>query len=83
MLRLIPAALIATASRPQGDMAFAVAVAAFGQKLRGDTRLGTFDYPDIARLAGPQSNYWRQEFMQLARLAASGRRAERIGDEGD
>ncbi|MGE6694148.1 vWA domain-containing protein [Sphingobium limneticum] len=79
----VPAALIATASRPQGDMAFAVAVAAFGQKLRGDTRLGTFDYPDIARLAGPQSNYWRQEFMQLARLAASGRRAERIGDEGD
>jgi Ca-activated chloride channel family protein len=79
----VPAALIATASRPQGDMAFAIAVAAFGQKLRGDTRLGTFDYPDIARLAGPQSNYWRQEFMQLARLAASGRRAERIGDEGD
>jgi Ca-activated chloride channel family protein len=52
-------------------MAFAIAVAAFGQKLRGDTRLGRFDYGDIARLAGPQSDYWRQEFIALTRLAAT------------
>ncbi len=71
--RPIPATLIASAAPPQGDMAFAVAVAAFGQKLRGDTRLGDFDYDDIESLAGAQSNYWRQEFIQLASLAASGR----------
>jgi Ca-activated chloride channel family protein len=54
---------------PHGDMAFAVAVAAFGQKLRGDTRLGDYDYSEIASLAGPQANYWRQEFVELVRLA--------------
>ncbi|PJG46602.1 hypothetical protein CAF53_20885 [Sphingobium sp. LB126] len=65
----ISAALLAGAARPEGDMAFAVAVAAFGQKLRGDTRLGGFSYADIGRLAGPQADYWRQEFLQLAQLA--------------
>jgi Ca-activated chloride channel family protein len=54
---------------PHGDMAFAVAVAAFGQKLRGDTRLGDYDYAEIAHLAGPQANYWRQEFVELVSLA--------------
>jgi Ca-activated chloride channel family protein len=81
--RPIPTALIATAIRPQGDMAFAIAVAAFGQKLRGDTRMNDFDYADIARLAGPQSDYWRQEFVQLANLAASEDRADRGGGAGD
>lgn len=57
------------ASAPQGDMAFAVAVAAFGQKLRGDTRLSAFGYDDIARLAGEQRSYWRQEFVELVELA--------------
>ncbi len=80
--RPIPASLIATASRPQGDMAFAVAVAAFGQKLRGDAKLDRFDYSDIARLAGPQSDYWRQELVQLTSLAASGRRSGWNGDAG-
>ncbi|QGP81202.1 vWA domain-containing protein [Sphingobium sp. CAP-1] len=73
--RSIPTSLLATAARPQGDMAFAVAVAAFGQKLRGDTRLGGFTYGDIERLAGSQSGYWRQEFIQLASLADTGRRS--------
>lgn len=67
--RPIPATLLAGATRPEGDMAFAVAVAAFGQKLRGDTRLGDFRYADIPRLAGGQSNYWREEFLQLVHLA--------------
>ncbi|HUD28064.1 MAG TPA: von Willebrand factor type A domain-containing protein [Novosphingobium sp.] len=65
----VPARLLAQAHAPQGDMAFAVAVAAFGQKLRGDSRLGAYGYDDIARLAGPQADYWRQEFVELARLA--------------
>ncbi len=50
----------------------AAAAAAFGQKLRGDTRLGDFDYGDIESLAGAQSYHWRQESIQLASLAASG-----------
>ncbi|MDO7836807.1 VWA domain-containing protein [Sphingobium sp. HBC34] len=70
--RPVPTALIAAAGRPQGDMAFAIAVAAFGQKLRGDTKLGDFTFGDIARLAGPQADYWRQEFVQIARLADHG-----------
>ncbi|QOT74215.1 VWA domain-containing protein [Sphingobium fuliginis] len=65
----VASALLAEASMPRRDMAFAVAVAAFGQKLRGDRRLGDFGYADIARLAGSQNDYWRQEFVQLARLA--------------
>lgn len=65
----IPARSLRNAPAPEGDMAFAVAVAAFGQKLRGDSKLGTFGYDDIARLAGPQTNYWRQEFVQLTHLA--------------
>ncbi|WP_176593730.1 VWA domain-containing protein [Sphingobium sp. EM0848] len=67
----IPAAYLANAVKPLGDMAFAAAVAAFGQKLRGDTRLGDFSYADITRLAGAQSDYWRQEFVQLVRLASN------------
>jgi Ca-activated chloride channel family protein len=46
-----------------------VAVAAYGQKLRGDPLLGTYGFGDIAGLAGRQSNFWRQEFLKLADLA--------------
>lgn len=67
----VAAGRLAAAKAPTGDMAFAIAVAAFGQKLRGDTRLGRFDYGDIASLAGPQGDYWRKEFVELTRLAAS------------
>jgi Ca-activated chloride channel family protein len=81
--RPFPASLLATATRPQGDMAFAVAVAAFGQKLRGDTRLGHFSFGDIENLAGSQSSYWRQEFIQLASLADGGRRAPWSSDPGE
>lgn len=76
----VPAALLNRATRPVGDMAFAVAVAAFGQKLRGDTKLGGFGYADIERLAGDQTNYWRQEFVQLAELADKGAGSSRSGD---
>jgi len=59
----------AAARAPQGDMAFAVAVAAYGQKLRGDPLLGGYAFTDIVALAGRQSNFWRQEFLKLADLA--------------
>jgi len=75
--RPVAAPLLATQAPPQGDMAFATAVAAFGQKLRGDTRLGDIGYADIRRLAGNQQGngqqgYWRQEFVKLTELAEAG-----------
>ena len=58
------------ARAPRGDFAFAAAVAAFGQVLRGDEKMKGFDFDDIGALAGSQDNYWRQEFLQLNALAA-------------
>jgi Ca-activated chloride channel family protein len=60
---------MAAATAPSGDMAFVTAVAAFGQKLRGDTYLGGYSFADARALAGSQQGYWRQEFVQLTRLA--------------
>ncbi|MGP1281876.1 MAG: vWA domain-containing protein [Parasphingopyxis sp.] len=60
------------ARAPRGDMAFVTAVAAFGQRLRGDTYLGDFDFADIRRLArasGRTGDYWRGEFVTLTELA--------------
>ena len=68
----ISATQLATQSLPRGDMAFATAVAAFGQKLRGDTRLGDIGFADIRRLAGEPDGYWRQEFVKLTELAEAG-----------
>lgn len=70
--RPVAATQLATRALPQGDMAFATAVAAFGQKLRGDTRLGDIAYADIRRLAGNPDGYWRQEFVKLTELAEAG-----------
>ncbi|MFA6112441.1 MAG: VWA domain-containing protein [Sphingomonas sp.] len=70
--RPVAATQLATRALPQGDMAFATAVAAFGQKLRGDTRLGDIGYADIRRLAGNPDGYWRQEFVKLTELAEAG-----------
>jgi len=70
--RPVAAPLLDHAARPSGDTAFVTAVAAFGQKLRGDTRLGDLDYADIRRLAGTQDGYWRQEFLKLTELAEAG-----------
>ncbi|MES2441863.1 MAG: VWA domain-containing protein [Pseudomonadota bacterium] len=74
--RPVMAASLAGAPYPSGDLAFAVAVAGFAQKLRGDPMLGTWSYADIRNLAGTQwgfsqQSYWRQEFLQLVDLAAS------------
>ncbi len=63
--------LLQQASAPRGDMAFAAAVAAFGQKLRGDKYLGGFGFGDISRLAGNQQGYLRTEFLKLVALAGS------------
>ena len=67
--RAVPAGGLRTATAPSGDLAFAAAVAAFGQKLRGDPLLGNFSYADIATLAGKQSDFWRQEFIRLTAVA--------------
>lgn len=67
--RPVAPALVGSAQAPRGDMAFACAVAAFGQKLRGDKYLGSFTYADIRRLAGGQRGYLREEFLKLTSLA--------------
>ncbi len=66
----VAASLLSAASAPRGDMAFAVAVAALGQKLRGDKYLGGYSYAAIRGLAGHPQGYWRNEFLKLAQLAA-------------
>lgn len=70
--RPVPAGLMDSARQPQGDMAFATAVAAFGQKLRGDKHLGSYGYSDIRSLAGDPRGLWRQQFVELTRLADRG-----------
>ncbi len=60
-----------SADAPQGDFAFAAAVAAYGQVLRGDELMQGFGFSDIGALAGGQDNFWRQEFLRLNALAGS------------
>lgn len=67
--RAVPSSALAAAAAPAGDMAFATAVAAFGQKLRGDPLLGDFGYAQIGSLAGKPTDFWRQEFVRLAAVA--------------
>jgi Ca-activated chloride channel family protein len=69
--RPVPVGLMHAAQAPRGDMAFVCAVAAFGQKLRGDKYLGAFDFADIRRLAGEQNGYLRTEFVKLNDLASA------------
>jgi Ca-activated chloride channel family protein len=73
------AGLIRAARPPSGDSAFAVAVAAYGQLLRGDTHLGAFSFADARALAGRArlGDWWRREFVQLAE--AAGRGGQRAG----
>ncbi|MEI9852096.1 MAG: VWA domain-containing protein [Sphingomonas sp.] len=78
--RPVPGALLRAAAAPAGDMAFAVAVAGFAQKLRGDKLLAGWGYADVRRLAGDQPGYWRQEFVKLVGLAESGSRTARAED---
>ena len=69
--RQVSANSLKRASAPRGDMAFAVAVAAFGQKLRGDKYLGDYGFRNINMLTGNGGDYWRQEFRKLNDLATS------------
>jgi Ca-activated chloride channel homolog len=63
--------VFARARAPRGDFAFAAAVAAYGQLLRGDDMMMGFTHEDVGTLAGRQNNFWRQEFLELNSLAGS------------
>ena len=69
--QVVASSAFAKAAAPKGDFAFAAAVAAFGQVLRGDELMQGYSFDEIGALAGTQDNYWRQEFLQLNQLAAS------------
>ena len=69
--RAVPARLMEQSRMPSGDFAFATAVAAFGQTLRGDEMMNGFTYDQIAALARGQSDFWRQEFIKLVGVAGS------------
>ena len=65
------------------EQRFAVAVAAFAQRLRGESAVATFSYGGIAALAngarGPDPDGYRAEFVRMVRMAetmaAAGRTA--------
>jgi Ca-activated chloride channel homolog len=67
----VSAALVRSARAPSGDTAFAAAVAAYGQLLRGDTNLNGFSFADSRRLAqrARVDDFWRREFVRLTELA--------------
>ena len=69
--RPVAKSLIAAAGAPRGDMAFAVAVAAYGQKLRGDPMLAGFGWQQVSALAGDPGDFSRAEFVKLVSLAGS------------
>lgn len=69
--KAVPSGLLRAATLPEGDFAFAAAVAAFGQVLRGDEMMMGYSFDQIGRLAGDQDNFWRQEFLRLNALAGS------------
>ncbi len=77
----VGARLIHTARAPAGDTAFAVAVAAYGQLLRGDTNLAGFSFADARALAqrGAGGNYLRREFLDLTQIAQRQRFASNDG----
>lgn len=68
--RAVPAEALHRAGPAAGDMGFAIAVAGYGQKLRGDDHLGQWRFADSARLASPAANNaLRQQFVELAQAA--------------
>lgn len=69
--QVLPASALATSSMPTGDFAFATAVGAFGQKLRGDPMLADYSWRNVERLAGRQDDFYRQEFIKLVGLAGA------------
>jgi Ca-activated chloride channel family protein len=56
-----------------GEQRFAIAVAAFAQRLRGESALDSFTYASIAELAngarGPDPDGYRAEFVRLVKMA--------------
>jgi Ca-activated chloride channel family protein len=69
--RPVAASLVRTAGAPRGDSAFAAAVAAYGQLLRGDSWMNGFTFADARRLARGSTggDWWRQEFLRLTQAA--------------
>ena len=67
--RAVPAGQMMRAAPPSGDFAFATAVAAFGQILRGDPLMQGYTLAKAAALAGTPRDFWRQEFVKLASVA--------------
>jgi Ca-activated chloride channel family protein len=65
------------------DQRFAVAVAAFGQRLRGEQQVADYSYADIAELAngarGTDSEGYRAEFVKLVRMTEALNKAGGIG----
>ncbi|QOL49884.1 vWA domain-containing protein [Massilia litorea] len=70
------------ASAP-ADQRFAVAVAAFGQRLRGEQQVADYSYADIADLAngarGEDAEGYRAEFVKLVRMTEALGKAGGIG----
>lgn len=68
-----PATAHATLAAAPADQRFAVAVAAFGQRLRGEPQVSDYSYADIATLAndarGADPDGYRAEFVKLVRMA--------------
>lgn len=66
------------------DQRFSVAVAAFGQKLRGESAMADFSYERIASLAdasrGADPYGYRAELLSLVRLASSLEPSSQSGD---
>jgi len=67
--RPVPVSLMLRRIAPSPDFRFAAAVAAFGQRLRGDELLNGFTHRQIVDLAGRQDDFWRQEFIRLVDVA--------------
>jgi len=65
------------------DQRFAVAVAAFGQRLRGEPQVADYSYAEIADLAngarGADTEGYRAEFVRLVRLTESLGKAGQAG----
>ncbi|MEG0042110.1 MAG: DUF3520 domain-containing protein, partial [Massilia sp.] len=70
-----PATAGATLAAAPADQRFAVAVTAFGQRLRGEPQVSDYSYADIATLAndarGTDPDGYRAEFVKLVRMAES------------
>ncbi|MBX3580765.1 MAG: VWA domain-containing protein [Rhizobiaceae bacterium] len=66
---------VASFEAADADQRFSVAVAAFGQKLRGTAQTASYSYDDIMKIAtaarGSDPFGYRSEFLSLVRLASA------------